>query len=63
MTPFPWREAMQLGFGVLRLSSREFWGLTPRELSAAFEALSGPRGAAPDRTRLGKLMERYPDGW
>ena len=30
MTPFPWSEAMRLGFGVLRLSSREFWGLTPR---------------------------------
>ena len=62
MTAFPWREAMQLGFGVLRLGSKEFWGLTPRELSAAFEALSGHRPAAPDRERLGKLMERYPDG-
>lgn len=60
--PFPWREAMQLGFGVLRLSSRDFWGLTPRELSAAFEALSGTRTTAPDRTRLSTLMERYPDG-
>jgi uncharacterized phage protein (TIGR02216 family) len=53
---------MRLGFGVLKLSSREFWGLTPRELAAAFEALSGNRPAAPDRARLGKLMERFPDG-
>jgi uncharacterized phage protein (TIGR02216 family) len=51
MTPFPWRDAMQLGFGVLRLSSKEFWGLTPRELAAAFEALSGMRGGTPDRNR------------
>ena len=41
MTAFPWREAMRFGFGVMRLSSREFWGLTPRELAAAFEAISG----------------------
>lgn len=62
MKPFPWREAMQLGFGVLHLSSKEFWGLTPRELSAAFEALSGARTSAPDRSKLSTLMERYPDG-
>jgi uncharacterized phage protein (TIGR02216 family) len=62
VTPFPWAEAMRLGFGVLRLSSKEFWGLTPRELAAAFEALSGTRPQAPDRGRLGKLMERFPDG-
>ena len=53
---------MRLGFGVLKLSSKEFWGLTPRELAAAFEALSGARGQPPDRARLGRLMERFPDG-
>ncbi len=62
MTPFPWSEAMRLGFGVLKLSSKEFWGLTPRELAAAFEALSGARPAAPDRGRLAQMMERFPDG-
>ena len=62
MSSFPWREAMQLGFGVLRLSSADFWGLTPRELSAAFEAVSGRRTSAPDRRGLGELMERFPDG-
>lgn len=62
MTAFPWREAMRLGFGVLRLSSREFWALTPRELSAAFEALSGRQTAAPDRARLTTMMEQFPDG-
>lgn len=62
MKPFPWSEAMQLGFGVLHLSSKEFWGLTPRELAAAFEALSGSRPTAPDRAGLGKMMERFPDG-
>ena len=62
MTAFPWTDAMRHGFGVLKLSSKEFWGLTPRELAAAFEALSGMRPGAPDRGRLGQLMERFPDG-
>jgi uncharacterized phage protein (TIGR02216 family) len=61
MTPFPWDEAMRLGFGVLRLSSKEFWGLTPRELAAAFEAVSGPQARAPDRGRLDELMRQFPD--
>lgn len=62
MTSFPWTEAMRFGFGVLRLSPRSFWGLTPRELAAAFEAVSGPRGVTPARSRLDELMRRYPDG-
>ncbi|MEP7240422.1 MAG: rcc01693 family protein [Devosia sp.] len=62
MTAFPWSEAMRLGFGVLRLSSREFWGLTPRELAAAFEGLGGRAASPPDRQRLQSLMERFPDG-
>ena len=51
---------MRLGFGVLKLSSKEFWGLTPRELAAAFGG--APRAGAPDRSELGRLMERFPDG-
>ena len=62
MTRFPWEDAMRLGFGVLRLSSREFWGLTPRELAAAFEGVAGRRAGAPDRSELSRMMERYPDG-
>ncbi len=62
MSAFPWAAAMRLGFGVLRLSSREFWGLTPRELAAAFEARSGARPGAPDRDRLKQMMEQFPDG-
>lgn len=62
MTSFPWDEAMRFGFGVLRLSSREFWGLSPRELAAAFEARSGlSRGSAPGRDALAGLMRRFPD--
>ncbi|MGV3490142.1 MAG: phage tail assembly chaperone [Devosia sp.] len=62
MTAFPWIEAMRFGFGVLGLSSREFWGLTPRELAAAFEARAGvARASAPGRDVLGRLMAAFPD--
>lgn len=59
---FPWGEAMRFGFGVLRLSSREFWGLSPRELAAAMAAHAGPVAARPpSRSELGDLMQRFPD--
>lgn len=54
---FPWARVMELGMGVLRLSPREFWNATPREIAAA---LGGP---APSLARglLEDLMKRYPD--
>ena len=62
MNAFPWTEAMRFGFGVMRLSSRDFWGLTPRELAAAFEARAGrARGQAPAREVLSRLMAAFPD--
>ena len=61
MRPFPWPEAMQLGFGVLRLSSQSFWGLTPLELASAFEALSGRRSSPPERGTMEALMRAFPD--
>jgi uncharacterized phage protein (TIGR02216 family) len=60
MRAFPWDEAMRLGFGVMRLSSRDFWGLTPRELAAAFGA-GGGRAGPPSREGLVQLMARFPD--
>ena len=58
---FPWRRAMAFGFGWLRLSSAEFWSMTPRELAAAAEGLLGPAAAPLDRASLEHLMARYPD--
>ncbi|QDM26790.1 phage tail assembly chaperone [Tardiphaga sp. vice304] len=61
MKPFPWDEAMQFGFGVLRLSPDAFCQMTPRELS---QAVIGVRGAAVtpiDRGGLEQLMQRFPD--
>jgi uncharacterized phage protein (TIGR02216 family) len=60
MPPFPWKQAMGFGIGVLRLSPDAFWRMTPRELSAAIEAVSGAR-APLDRAALSDLMRRYPD--
>jgi uncharacterized phage protein (TIGR02216 family) len=58
---FPWRELMAFGFGRLRLSSRDFWAMTPRELAAAMEGIAGIRPAPPDRATLDRMMTRYPD--
>lgn len=52
---------MALGFGRLRLSSRAFWALTPRELAAALRAFSGPARAPLDQAGLAALMARFPD--
>ncbi|MGO3929528.1 rcc01693 family protein [Rhodopseudomonas pseudopalustris] len=61
MTPFPWSEAMQFGFGVLRLSSDQFWRMTPRELASAIVAVRGRVVAPLDRGGLDDLLRRYPD--
>ncbi|MCS0494181.1 phage tail assembly chaperone [Ancylobacter sp. MQZ15Z-1] len=58
---FPWSAAMAFGFGRLRLGADDFWRLTPRELAAAMEAVSGPARAPLDRAGLAALMARFPD--
>ena len=47
--PFPWDEVMGLGLGLLRLESRAFWSLTPREFAAAARAILPPQAAGPRR--------------
>ena len=62
MNAFPWSEVMRFGLGVLRLPPREFWAMTPRELSAAHMGMTGIGAiAAPDRERLDGLMAAFPD--
>ena len=61
LRPFPWEEAMQFGFGVLRLSPEAFWRLTPRELAQAVIAVRGPAATPIDRATLDALMQRFPD--
>ncbi|MEY3081285.1 MAG: hypothetical protein RJA94_1270 [Pseudomonadota bacterium] len=55
---FPWPEMMALGLGTLRLSPRDFWAATPREIAAAFPARRRsvlPRGA------FEQLLQQFPD--
>jgi uncharacterized phage protein (TIGR02216 family) len=60
MTPFPWKQAIGFGLGVLRLPPQQFWAMTPRELASAIEAITA-RSAALDRMTLSELMRTYPD--
>lgn len=60
-TPFPWDQVLAFGFGVLRLSSREFWRMTPRELASAIRGLLGEPEAPLDRAIFDELARRYPD--
>lgn len=60
MQPFPWKQAIGFGLGVLRLSPEQFWRMTPRELAYAIEAVRG-RSAPLDRAALDAMMKRYPD--
>ncbi len=55
---------MALGLGILRLESRAFWALTPREFAAAARAVIGPISAKADHPRrsdLDALMANFPD--
>jgi len=58
---FPFARAMAFGLGVLRLSPRDFWSMTPRELAAAVEGVHGPAQRAPTRAALDALMRAFPD--
>ena len=60
MQPFPWKQAIGFGLGVLRLSPEQFWRMTPREFACAIEAVRG-RIAPLDRAGLEQQMTRYPD--
>ena len=52
-----------LGLGLLRLSPRDFWAMTPRELSHVLGVLGGGGAEAspPTRSALHALMRMFPD--
>lgn len=52
---------MAFGFGILKLSSAEFWAMTPREIACAMRAFA-PVAAQPiAREGFERLMRRFPD--
>lgn len=52
---------MTFGFAVLKLSSAEFWAMTPREIAHAMRAFSPAETMAISRNDFRKLMKLYPD--
>ena len=52
---------MALGFGLLRLSPRDFWSMTPIEFERAISGLQAGAPAAPGRHELIALMRAFPD--
>lgn len=53
---------MAAAFGLLRLSPKNFWSMTPREMERAMSVLGGARERAPGRGELAEMMMRFPDG-
>ncbi|GAA4109204.1 putative phage protein (TIGR02216 family) [Aminobacter aganoensis] len=52
---------MATGFGLLRLSPKDFWAMTPRELERAMSTIATARTGAPGKAQLIELMNRFPD--
>ena len=50
-----------VGLGLLRLSPRDFWAMTPRELGHVVRLTAGGPDAAPKRQVLESLMAMFPD--
>ncbi|WP_377287799.1 rcc01693 family protein [Rhizobium sp. SG2393] len=57
---FPWGLALHHGFCLSRLSPRDFWAMTPRELAASMGACR-PHGEALPRGALSAMMAAFPD--
>ena len=51
---------MAFGFGTLRLSSEDFWRMTPRELASAMDVHGGDSQSL-DVTEFAALRARFPD--
>jgi len=52
---------MGVAFVLLRLSPRDFWAMSPLELSAALSALGLTADGALGRDELQRLMQQFPD--
>lgn len=56
---------MELGLGVMKMRSEDFWDTSPHEFYAALNGFSqfhsSSQPAPLDRSELTDLMERYPD--
>ncbi|MCO5150426.1 MULTISPECIES: rcc01693 family protein [unclassified Shinella] len=57
---FPWEAVLHAGLCRMRLSAKDFWAMTPRELAFALGVLR-PVPSAPGRNALAALMRAFPD--
>ncbi|MGL4813332.1 MAG: phage tail assembly chaperone [Beijerinckiaceae bacterium] len=60
-SPFDWDGVMAFGFGVLRLSPKDFWALSLDEIAAAWRSIFGSAHALPTRDAIAALMQQFPD--
>ena len=56
-----WTGMMRFALGVLRMTPRDFWSMTPREFLAASEPYLGDAAAPMGREELSALRARFPD--
>ena len=59
--PFPRDDVMQFGFAVLKLSSSDFWAMTPREIAFAMRAYAPSANAPLSRSSFDELLANFPD--
>ena len=59
--PFPWDDVMQFGFAVLKLSSHDFWTMTPREIAFAMRAYAPSSNTPLSRSSFDELLTNFPD--
>jgi len=59
MTRLDWPALMRAGLHDLRLHPRDFWALTPAELSLMLGV--GPQSRPLGRSRLEELIAAFPD--
>lgn len=53
---------MAIGLGLLRLSPKDFWAMTPRELERAARVVMPRMPAVMGRHALDAMMRQFPDG-
>jgi uncharacterized phage protein (TIGR02216 family) len=52
---------IHVGLGLLRLSPRDFWAMTPIEFAAAVGLSRRASALPPTRAELSQLMREFPD--
>ncbi len=57
----PWDEVMAFGFGILKLSSNDFWAMTLREIKCAMKVYGHESHRPLSRASFERLVKDFPD--